>query len=490
MLSQSSHDLSALERPTGDQNIAPKSRYQLVVIGAGSAGLATATAAADLGATVCLIERGRIGGRRLYSGEVPLFVLQKAAALAADGMRAPEWGICGVGKEPVRWEVLRARIRHVQSGFAERNAPTALLAKGIDFCWGTPRFLDSRRLELNGQTIEFVRAVIATGSSSVGVKLAGMRAEDVVPEDALYSMAVLPDSVLIYGTEGQALAVAQALRRLGCEVTVIEPGPALLAHEDPDAVALVRSALAGEGISIHSDCGEISAAQSGSKYRIKWSGGEATVRQIICFLGRTACHGEINLAAARIEAVADGILVNDFLYTTNPRVLALGSVNNASRSWHDSEAQAKIGIANALLFGHRRNSPLLVPRAIRTDPAIAMAGVTQREAEQGGLHTLSVTAGEIDRAVIEGDRDCTVKIHHDSGGRIHGVTIVGREAPELLGVFLLAMNQRTRLHSLVSEVPLALTRTQSLYRLGDLFRRTLLTPFAAGLVKRIMSLRK
>ena len=480
-------------RVPGRLNPLPAGRYNLLVLGGGPAGLASAFGAAALGARVALVEKSALGGDSLHAGSIPSKTLIRSAKAAMETRRAEEFGVTLRGGVEVDFAAVMERLTRVQRQIAAGHGAERLLAVGIDLYLGEGRFADPSHLEVNGQQIEFRRAVIATGSRPAIPAIAGLESVAYLTSDTLFRMTVLPRRLGIIGAGPFGCEMAQVFARFGSQVTLFERESRILPQEDADAAAIVEQALLREGITLRLNATEL---------RVE-PGAEITVQShiaahryvdpcdtLLVAAGRRPNLERLNLDAAGVKADEQGILVNSFLRTTNRRILAAGDVCSRYKYTHAADALARIVIGNALFLGTDRASSLLVPHCTYTDPEIAQVGVDGAAARALHLHTLTLPLDALDHVIVEGGAAGVLKIHHDFRGTIRGATLVAANASELIGEVTLCMNHGVKLGALAGDIFPYPTESEIFKHAGDVYRNAMITPAIAKLFKRFLRWRR
>lgn len=486
------HDERLLQRvrPPGWRNPAPAGRYNLVVLGAGTAGLVAAAGAAGLGARVALVERGLMGGDCLNTGCVPSKALLASARAAAAARRADARGVRVTGAVQVDFPAVMERMRRLRSELAEHDSAERFRSLGVDVFLGEGRFTGPDRLEVDGVTLTFDRALVATGSRPVAPPVPGLAEAGYRTTDTLFGLTALPPRLAILGAGPVGCELAQAFARFGARVTLIEAADRVLSRDDADAAALVQGALMGDGVDLRlrSALVRVEPGPGGARCHVRpEAGAESVVEvdQIVVAAGRAATTGGIGLGVAGIGWNDHGILVDDRLRTTNPRVFAAGDVAGELRFTHLADAHARIVLENALFFGRRKASDLAVPWTIFTDPEVAHVGHTAATARAAGIavETFTQPLSGVDRAVLDGETGGFARVHVRSGSdSIVGATVVAPQAGETIAEVTLAMATGLGLDALGRTIHCYPTRAEVLRKLADARRRTRLTPRLRGLL--------
>jgi pyruvate/2-oxoglutarate dehydrogenase complex dihydrolipoamide dehydrogenase (E3) component len=467
--------------PPDWHNPAPRGKYDVVVIGGGTAGLVSAVGAAGLGARVAIVERHRLGGDCLNTGCVPSKAMLRTARAVGELRRARGLGI-RTTEIDLDFQQVMTRMRQRRARLAVYDSATRLTGLGIDVFFGDARFNGAREIVVGSATLRFTRAVIATGSRPSVPPIAGLSGVPYLTNETIFELTQRPERLLVIGGGPIGCELSQAFARFGSRVTLFDQAPRLLAHDDADASQLVQRALERDGVHI-----ELGTAIT----RVSYRDGETAIQFrrnadasphdangdcLLVATGRTPNVDDLELSRAGIEAGAEGIVVDDRLRTGNRRVYAAGDVCSRLQFTHVADATARIVIQNALFFGRRKASALTLPWCTYTDPEVAHVGLMAEEAaKQNAVQTISVPLSEVDRAVLDDETDGFVKMHH-ARGRLLGCTIVAAHAGEMIGHVSYAMARAATLSDFASTVFAYPTQSEALRKAGDAYRRTLLTP--------------
>jgi pyruvate/2-oxoglutarate dehydrogenase complex dihydrolipoamide dehydrogenase (E3) component len=428
-------------------NPTPAGVYDLLVIGAGPAGLTAAHTAAAFGARVALVERYRLGGGSLNVGSTPSKAILRTARLYAEMGRAEEYG----GREPGDIEIDFAaamdRMRRVRARVSDDASAERLIAAGVDLFFGQARFTGPRAAEIDGVPLRFGKAVIATGSRPLRPDIPGLAEAGYLTNESVFELTERPRRLLVMGGGPLGCELAQAFARLGSYVIIAQDDPTFLPREERDAAQILSEALGRDGIEVHLNT-TVTAVRCEAGQKIvelvsEDSRIEVGVDQILVGVGRSPNVEAMNLEAAGVDFdTIRGIKVDDFLRTTNRRIHAAGDVCLEHKFAHAAEASARIAAVNALGPRRERLSRLIVPWCTYTDPEIAHVGLYVRDAWRRSIpaKTYVVLMHDVDRAVTDGEDEGFVKIHVQEGkDRILGATIVARHAGEMIGEVSLAI---------------------------------------------------
>jgi pyruvate/2-oxoglutarate dehydrogenase complex dihydrolipoamide dehydrogenase (E3) component len=426
----------------------------LCVIGAGSGGLSVAAGAVQMGAGVVLIERGRMGGDCLNYGCVPSKSLI-AAANAAQAHRAS--GPLGVAADDpaVDYAAVMAHVARAIATIAPHDSQERFEALGVRVIRAHARFTGPAEVEAGGQRIAARRFVIATGSSPLVPPIVGLDAVPYFTNETIWENRVLPGTLAVIGGGPIGLELAQAHRRLGSRVMVLEAATAL-SREDPEAAAVALGVLRAEGVEIREGVRVRGVDGRAGALRLMLEDGEVVdATHLLVAAGRRANIDELGLEAARIEHDGRGVKVDAGLRSvSNRRVYAIGDAAGGQQFTHLANYHAGLVIRSALFRLPVRERMELVPRVTFTDPEIAHVGLTEAEARarHGGIEVHRLPFAESDRARAEGATTGFIKVVAGRGGRILGCTIVGAQAGELIHVWALAVCAGLGLKAMASYV--------------------------------------
>jgi pyruvate/2-oxoglutarate dehydrogenase complex dihydrolipoamide dehydrogenase (E3) component len=434
-------------RPADWRNPQPRDPYHLLVIGAGPAGLVAARAAAALGARVALIEKHLLGGVSLNSGCVPSQTLIRTSRLYAEMRNAQAYGARKPDAVEVDFPLAMERMRRIRARVGRVDSALRVAAAGVDLFFGKARFVDTDAVDVDGLRLRFKKALIATGSRSLLPTIPGLDEAGYLTNETLFDLTSMPRSMLVIGGGPVGCEVAQALCRFGCRTVIAHAEPLFLPKEERDAAMILAEALARDGVEIHLNTTAVNVRVEGAKKLVETvnDGNVATIEvdEILTGIGRLPAVSDLNLEAAGVAFDADkGIVVDDFLRTTNRRIFAAGDVCLEHQFTDTAEASARIVVRNALCFGRDRLSALTIPWCTYTDPEIAHVGMYVRQARERGIpvRTFTVPMHDVDRAVADGEESGFVKIHvRDGSDEILGATVVARHAGEMINDLSLAM---------------------------------------------------
>ena len=456
----------------------------LCVIGGGAGGLAVAAGAVQMGASVVLVERGRMGGDCLNGGCVPSKSLLAAAKLATAWRRGGELGI-DYPPPQIDFAGVVDSVARVIGRIAPNDSVERFERLGVRVIAAEARFLDRRRVRAGDFVIQPRRFVIATGSSPVVPPIAGLASVPFLTNETIFANRTLPEHLIVIGGGPVGIELAQAFRGLGAAVTVIDAGP-LLPRDDPELVALLVARLAADGIALKPSVVVAGVEPAGAGAAVTLATGERiSGSHLLIAAGRRPNLAPLDVAAAGITANAAGIVVDRRLRTTNRRAFAIGDAAGGPQFTHVALYHAGIVIRNALFRLPARVDYRALPWVTYTDPELAHVGLTEPAAR--GLRPVRVlrwSFADNDRAHTERDTAGAVKIVTDRGGRILGATILGAAAGDLILPWALAMSQRLKIAAMANLMAPYPTRGEAGKRAaGGFYTPTLFAPRTRRLVR-------
>ena len=331
--------------------------------------------------------------------------------------------------------------------------------------------------------MKFRRAVVATGGRAQAPPIAGLSDVDYLTNETVFSLTDLPRRLGVIGAGPIGVEMGQSFARFGSDVTVFEMGNHILPREDVDAAAIVQDAMLRDGVNLVFRASVTGVFKRGDQiavtYDLDGASHETVVDELLVAVGRAPNIEGLGLEEAGIDTSRHGVVVDDRLRTTNKRVYACGDVASRFKFTHTADAQARIVIQNALFFGRAKASALVVPWCTYTSPEIAHVGMYERDAIERGLEvsTITIPFSDVDRAVLDGEEDGFVRIHHEAGkDRVLGATIVAAHAGDMIGELSLAITHGVGLNKLSSTIHPYPTQAEAIRKAGDAYRRTGLTP--------------
>lgn len=457
LLPNDEHDRVLAENvhPSNWVNPEPSGRYNIVVLGAGTAGLITAVIAASLGAKVALIEKLLMGGDCLNVGCVPSKGVIRAARAWADLRKAEAFGLHippGVkydfGAAMARMRKLRARISHNDSA----HRYTKL---GVDVYIGSGRFTSGDTIQVEGKagnrTLKFIRAAICTGARASTPPTPGLKEAGYLTNETVFSLTELPRRIGVIGAGPIGCELAQSFARFGSQVYLIEAMHGIMPNEDRDAAELVEQQMIKDGVTVLC-CGKdlrVNKTDQGKRLTVDSHGQQydVTVDEILVGVGRTPNVEGLGLETVRVDFDQNGVKVNGRLQTSNARVFAAGDICSRYKFTHAADAMAQIVVQNALFphpfgLGYASVDSLVMPWCTFTEPEVAHVGMYEKDAKAKGIdvETYTFKLDEVDRAILDGEEEGFARVHIQKGtDTILGATIVAAHAGDMISEFSVAM---------------------------------------------------
>jgi pyruvate/2-oxoglutarate dehydrogenase complex dihydrolipoamide dehydrogenase (E3) component/uncharacterized membrane protein YdjX (TVP38/TMEM64 family) len=499
ILVDNAHDKQLIENchPPGWVNPTPASKYNLVVVGAGTAGLVSAAGAAGLGARVALIERSLMGGDCLNVGCVPSKAVIRAARAAHEARGGSDFGIQLACEPDIGFAAAMERMRRLRAGISRHDSAQRFTKLGVDVFIGAGRFVSPGAVAVDGKRIEFDRAVIATGARPAALPIPGLAEAGYYTNETIFTLTELPRRLLVIGTGPIGCELAQSFQRFGSQVTMITDGPEILPKEDPDAAALLRRQLDRERVRVmtQSMIQRVSCNGGGKRASLAVASvpHEIDCDAILVAVGRAPNLEGLGLEEAGVEYSSHGVVVDNRLRTTNPKIYAAGDICSRYKFTHAADAMARIVIANSLFLARRKVTDLIIPWCTYTDPEIAHVGYYAKDARAAGfdVETITESLDHVDRAVLDGEEEGFARVHYDKkSGRILGGTLVARHAGEMINELTLAMVAKQKLGILSSTIHSYPTQAEVLRKIGDAYMRTKLTSTVKKLFEKWLAWRR
>ena len=468
-------------------NPQPADIYDLVVIGAGTAGLVVAAGAAGLGLglKVALIERNLMGGDCLNFGCVPSKTMIRSSRLIGELWRGQELGIRAEGVEIDFGDVME-RMRRIRANISHADSAARFQELGVDVFLGDGKFIGNDGITVGQQVLKFKKAVIATGARAATPNIPGLVDAGYLTNETVFSLVERPQRLGIIGGGPVGCELAQTFQRLGCEVVLFHNHNHILTKEDPAAATILQQVLLKEGVNLILDCQvqQVTIDRSGKTitYTSQDLTDPITVDQILVSAGRTPNIESLDLSQVGVDYHEQGIKVNDYLQTTNPKIYAAGDVCLKWKFTHAADAAARIVIKNTLFspfgLGKSKLSHLVMPWVTYTDPEIAHVGLSIHDAQTQGLQfgTIKIEMSSVDRAITDGETAGFLQIIHRQGSdEILGATIVASHAGEMISELTTAIVNNIGLSKLSSVIHPYPTQADCIKKAADAYRRTLLT---------------
>jgi pyruvate/2-oxoglutarate dehydrogenase complex dihydrolipoamide dehydrogenase (E3) component len=479
----------------------PKPSYNLVVIGAGAGGLVSAAGAAGVGARVALIEAHLLGGDCLTVGCVPSKALLRCAKAAAAVRNASQFGVKIDGDVSVDFAYVMARMRRLRAGIAPVDSAERYSKQlGVDLFIGKGAFTGNNRIEVNGQTLKFAKAVVATGGTAAIPNIPGLKEAPYLTNATVFNLTELPQRMAVIGAGPIGIELAQAFQRFGSQVTVFSRSDTILPKEDPDAAKIIEASLCRDGVTFvyHANYRRVESQDGKPPVTILLEQGNEERRlefdALLVATGRKPTVKGLGLEHAGVDYDERmGVAVNDRLQTTNPKIYAVGDVASKYQFTHMADFGARLVIRNALFFGRDNFSNLLIPWATYTDPEVAHVGLYEKDLQERTIAFATFTRefAEVDRGIVDGETEGFVKIHVKKGtDQILGATMVGSHAGDMISEITVAMQSGMGLGKLANVIHPYPTSAEAIRQCGDAYNRARLTPTVKGIFNRLMAFKR
>lgn len=448
----------------------------LCIIGAGSGGLSVAAGAAQLGRKVVLIEAGEMGGDCLNYGCVPSKALLTVGSVAQTARKGTQYGV-HVGDVTIDYAAAMDHVRSAIETIAPHDSQERFEELGCTVIRERATFSGPRQVQAGDTTINAKHIIVATGSSPFVPPIPGLDNVDFLTNETLFENRTKPDHLIIVGGGAIGIEMAQAHKRLGCDVTIIEAASSILSKDDPDMVDVVRKALTDEGIVILEGSKAIGVSQNADGViELQLEGGThstITGSHLLMAVGRAPNINGLNLEAAGINYSPKGIEVNDFLQTSNSRVYAIGDVAGGLQFTHVAGYHAGLIIRNLLfkLSKGRNMEKTLAPWVTYCDPELAHVGLTEDDAKNkhGEISVKSWEFAGNDRAIAEGNTKGLAKVITDKKGKILGASMVGKNAGDLISPWALAIANEQKVKAFTNMIAPYPTRGEISKRVAGAF---------------------
>jgi len=434
--------------------------YDMIIIGAGAAGLTVAAGAAQLGAKTALIEKDRLGGDCLYYGCVPSKTLIKASKVYHYAKNLQAFGLPAATVPPCNLKSVMDHVRKVIDQVAVHDSVERFQGLGVDVIFGNPEFVSEHEVRLNGKTLSGGRFTIATGSRPMVVPIEGLQQSGFITNLEVFSLEDLPQRLAVLGAGPVGSELAHAFARLGSEVTLIDILENPLYSEDDDITEVVVKQMVRDGIVLRMSSKARRAYLNGNHKVLvieTKDGKEEAIScdEILLATGRRPNVEGLNLQAAGVNYTKKGIETDLHMQTSQKHIYAAGDVNGQLPFTHMAGAEGSTIVKNAIMHIPGKIHYNMTPWVIFTDPEIASVGYNEKRAKDDDIsHDTHVeTFQEVDRALAESEYQGKIKILTQPGSaKIIGVQIVGLHAGELIGASVLAVNKRMKLSDLATPI--------------------------------------
>jgi pyruvate/2-oxoglutarate dehydrogenase complex dihydrolipoamide dehydrogenase (E3) component len=489
--------------PSSWMNPEPSGRYNIVVIGAGTAGLITAVIAASLGAKVALIEKHLMGGDCLNVGCVPSKGVIRAARAWADLRKADEFGVHIPPGVKYDFGAAMARMRKLRARISHNDSVQRYTKLGVDVYIGSGRFIGADTIQVEGpagnRTLTFAKAAICTGARASAPPTHGLKEAGYLTNETVFSLTELPQRIGVIGAGPIGCELAQAFARFGSQVYLIEAMHGIMPTEDRDAAEIVGHQMARDGVKLLC-CGKdlkVQKTDTAKRLTVDSHGQQydVMVDEILVGVGRTPNVEGIGLEAVGVEYDKNGVKVNSRLQTSNPRIFAAGDICSRYKFTHAADAMAQIVIQNALFphpfgLGYGSVESLIMPWCTFTEPEVAHVGMYQKDAEAKGIEveTYTYKLDEVDRAILDGEDEGFARIHIQKGtDKILGATIVAAHAGDMIGEFSVLMKAGLGAKTIAGTIHPYPTQAEVNKKVVNLWRKAHFTPRTKSILAKLFA---
>lgn len=472
-------------------------RYNLVVIGAGTAGLVSAAGSALTGAKVALIEEHFMGGDCLCFGCVPSKALLRCAKAAYAVRTASEFGI-SVSDYAIDFAKVMEKVREGRATIAPHDSAKRLASFGIDVFVGRGTFIKDGVVEVNGKQLEYTRAVVATGARAYVPPIEGLQSLPYLTNATIWNLTERPETLGIIGAGPIGIEMAQAFARLGSNVIVFDKGTQILPREDKGAADILGSLLTAEGVKFEFDVTLSRVEQEGASIRITFERDgakqETSVSHLLVATGRAPNVEKLGLENVGVAYnTRNGVETNQYYQSSNKHIFACGDVCSSFKFTHAAEFMARAVIRNALFFGRVKKSSLLIPWCTYTDPEIAHVGSDERQLQHDGtaFDSYTIHLSDVDRAIVDRETEGFVKLLClKDKEKILGATIVGPHAGDMISEVTIAIQNRIGLSKLAAVIHPYPTIAEAIRQCADQYGRKKLKGTTKGILHAVMQYRR
>jgi pyruvate/2-oxoglutarate dehydrogenase complex dihydrolipoamide dehydrogenase (E3) component len=472
--------------------MAEQLKFDVIVIGGGTAGLVTASGCARLGRRVALVEKHLLGGDCLWTGCVPTKALVSTAKLAHQMRHADAWGL--EPHEPkLSPRAIMESMREARRVTSRHDHPEKFRRLGIDVIFGNAKFIGRNEVDVDGRRLIAKDVVTATGSRTAVPPIEGLADAGFLDHASFLDRDEFPQSLLMLGGGYIGIEFAQMFRRFGCEVTVVEMLDEIVNKEDHDVIARVRQVLDDEGIKLHTGWAVKSVRRDGGKKiaRIENKSGESrevTVDEVFVASGRRGNIEGLGLDEIGVKTNRSFVVADKYLQTSVPRIWVCGDVHGGMQFTHVAAHEAVKLVRNLLFPGKSAVVYDDVPWALYTDPEVGHIGMTESEARKqlgDEVRTYKVEMADVDRAVVDRATKGFVKFVCDAKGRILGAHAICTNASTLIEELVLARKKKMKVGELAQLVSPYPSLADAVGKAGAMYYQNLATSWLGAVGKKI-----
>jgi len=422
--------------------------YDIGVIGGGAAGLTVASGSAQLGARTVLVEQEELlGGDCLHFGCVPSKTLIKSAAVYHQLGRQEAFGLPPLIPQPVDFKAIRDRVREVVQTIQHHDSVERFNGLGVEVKFGAAAFCDNHLVDTGTEKISAKKWVVATGSSPATLALPGLAETKILTNREIFYLDYLPAELIVIGAGPIGIEMAQAFKRLGSKVTVLQRSPQILSSEDADIASELKKKLENEGIDFHLGCTMLSAGDEGTKKMVAIRNSDDREVKILGSDVLVATGRRINVEGLALEKAGidfdqKGIVVDRRLRTSSKNIFAAGDVIGGYQFTHAAGYEGGIVVTNAVMGLPRKVNYRWMPHCTYSDPELGGMGLNEKQAQAQGIsyEVFEEKFIDNDRAQAEGETSGRIKVLLDAKGKVLGVRILGYHAGDLLAQWVGLLN--------------------------------------------------
>jgi pyruvate/2-oxoglutarate dehydrogenase complex dihydrolipoamide dehydrogenase (E3) component len=475
--------------------------YDPIIIGGGAAGVTASGLAVHLGAKTMLVEADKLGGDCTWTGCVPSKILLKAAKVAQQMRQAGKYGLTDTEPE-INFQKVMQHVQSIrQDIYQEADAPENFEAMGINVVQGKASFVDDHIIKIfqkNGktQTVSSRYFFICAGASALVPPIDGLDSVDYLTSESIFEIDKLPENLVVIGAGPIGTELAQAMNRLGAEVTVIDQADRIMTNDDSELAEILYQKMKGEGVEyvLGAKVNRIDRKDGNIQVEVEVEGKKKIVNgtDLLLATGRSPSLEELNLQAAGIEYTERGVSVNEKCRTNKSHIYACGDITGEYQFTHMSEHMAKVAVQNALLKIPKKMDSSHVPWCTYADPELAHVGATERQLKEEGksYEVFKFPYSKVDRAVMESESEGMIKIFATKWrGKILGASVTGAHAGELISEYAVAMKNGVSLGNLADTIHPYPTYALGARRAADQWYINLLKKWHIKFIKRLFGYR-